>query len=89
MYDVEHQELFAAIRSGKTVHNGDYMFLSSMLAILGQMACYSGQAVRWEQAMASEASFSLPRYAWDVEPPVKPDASSGYAAAMPGVKPSR
>ena len=89
MYDVEHQELFAAIRSGKTVHNGQYMFLSSMLAILGQMACYSGQAISWEQAMGSEASFALPRYAWDVEPPVKPDASGGYRAAMPGVGQSR
>jgi predicted dehydrogenase len=84
MYDVEHQELFDAIRAGKTIHNGDYMFQSSMLAILAQMACYTGQAITWEQAMRCESSFALPRYAWDVEPPVKPDGSGRYATAMPG-----
>jgi predicted dehydrogenase len=85
MYDVEQQELFDAVRSGKTIHNGDYMFLSSMLAILAQMACYSGQAITWEQALRSESTWSLPRYAWNVEAPVKPDADGRYPTAMPGV----
>jgi hypothetical protein len=35
MYDVEHQELFAAIRAGKPVNNGVYMARSTMLALLG------------------------------------------------------
>ncbi len=35
MYDVEHKELFDAIRAGKTINNGNYMFTSTMLAILG------------------------------------------------------
>ena len=32
MYDVEHKELFDAIRAGKPINNGDYMFTSTMLA---------------------------------------------------------
>lgn len=85
MYDVEHKELFDAIRSGKSLHCGGYMHTSSMLAILAQMVCYTGQQITWEKAMTSELNFALPRYAWDVEPPVKPDANGQYATAMPGV----
>ncbi len=85
MYDVEHKELFDAIRGGRTVHNGDYMFTSTMLGILAEMVCYTGQEITWEKAMSSTLSFTQPRYAWDAEPPVKPDANGRYPTAMPGV----
>jgi predicted dehydrogenase len=85
MYDVEHKELFEAIRAGRTINNSNYMCTSSMLAILAQTVCYTGQQITWEQAMKSELSFALPRYGWDVEPPVKPDANGQYATAMPGI----
>jgi predicted dehydrogenase len=49
-YQVEHDALFAAIRSGKPINNGDYMARSTMIAILGRMATYTGQRVTWEQA---------------------------------------
>lgn len=84
MYDVEHQELFAALRSGKPINNGDYMVLSSALGIVAQMACYSGEMITWADAMKSQRSFSLPRYAWDVEPPVKPGPDGRYPTAMQG-----
>jgi myo-inositol 2-dehydrogenase / D-chiro-inositol 1-dehydrogenase len=54
MYDVEHQELFAAIRSGKTINNGVYMAQSTMMAILGRMVDYTGQALTWEEAINSK-----------------------------------
>ncbi len=85
MYDVEHKELFEALRAGKTVNNSSYMFTSSMLAILAQMVCYTGQEITWDQAMKSTLSFSLPRYAWDATPPIKPEANGQYATAMPGI----
>ena len=44
MYDVEHEELFDAIRTGRMVHNGDYMFTSSMLGILCEDGLLHG---RW------------------------------------------
>ncbi|MCP5523755.1 MAG: Gfo/Idh/MocA family oxidoreductase [Verrucomicrobiales bacterium] len=84
MYDVEHRELFDAIRNGRPINNGHYMCLSSALAIMAQMACYSGSVVTYEDAMQSERSFALSHYAWDVEPPVKPDATGRYPTAMPG-----
>jgi len=85
MYDAEHQELFDSIRSGKPLHNGQYMITSTMLGILAQMVCYTGQEITWEQAWKSTLDFSLPRYDWDAEPPLKPGPDGKYPAAMPGV----
>ncbi len=85
MYDLEHEALFAAIRAGKPLHNGNYMFLSTLLAIVAQMACYSGQEIAWEEATASTYTLAPPRYGWDIDPPVKPGPDGRYPTAMPGV----
>jgi len=85
MYDVEHQELFDAIRTGKPINNGDYMCRDTMYGILARMVCYTGKEITWEDAMTSEASFTLPHYGWDVEPPVKPGPDGRYLTAMPGI----
>ena len=85
MYDVEHKELFQSLRRGQPINNGNYMILSSMLAILAQMVCYTGEEITWEQALTSTLDFSLPAYTWDAEPPVKPNADGTYASPLPGV----
>jgi len=64
MYDVEHVELFKAIRSGTPINNGNYMCSSTMLAIMGRMATYTGEQVTWEKAMASTEDLTPPSYAW-------------------------
>jgi hypothetical protein len=86
MYDVEHAELFAAIRKGQPINNGHYMCLSSALAIAAQIACYTGAILTWEDVMKSQRSFALPRYGWDVEPPVKPGPDGRYPTAMQGMQ---
>ena len=60
------------------------MCLSSALAIMAQMACYSGQVVTYADAMKSRRSYALPRYGWDVEPPVKPGPDGRYPSALQG-----
>ena len=87
MYDMEHKEMFDGIRSGKPLNNSDYMFTSSMLAILAQMVCYTGKEITWEEAMQSTLDFTQPEYSFDAEPPVTPDADGNYATAMPGLTP--
>ena len=62
MYQVEHNELFAAIRGGTTINDGRWMTQSTMMAILGRMAAYSGQTVSWEQAMNSAEDWTPPVY---------------------------
>jgi len=84
MYDQEHKELFASIRNGQPINNGDYMCLSSALAIVAQIACYTGDMIPWEEAMKSKRSFALSRYGWDIDPPVKPDADGRYPTARQG-----
>src|SRR5262245_28439285 len=50
IFQTEHDELFASIRNGKPINNGDYMARSTLLAILGRMAAYTGQEITWEMA---------------------------------------
>ncbi len=77
-FQTEHDELFASIRKGQPINNGEYMCRSTLLAIMGRMAAYTGREITWEQAMNSREDLSPPRYAWDVPLPVPP-------VAMPGV----
>ncbi|MDQ3331252.1 MAG: Gfo/Idh/MocA family oxidoreductase [Planctomycetota bacterium] len=69
MYQVEHDELFASIRSGRPINNGDYMAYSTLLAIMGRMATYTGKQVTWEQALNSTETLAPDAYAWDASPP--------------------
>ena len=71
MYQVEHDELFASIRRGQTINNGEYMAKSTLLAIMGRMATYTGQRITWEQAMESTEDLSPPSYEWGPLPEVK------------------
>jgi predicted dehydrogenase len=87
MTDVEHQELFAAIRSGKTINNGEYLAHSTMLAILGRMVDYTGQKLTWDQAINSTQSLVPASYSFDAEPPTLPGPDGKYPIAIPGVTP--
>ena len=83
MYQTEHNELFAAIRAGNVINNGDYMCKSTLMAIMGRMACYTGQLITWEQATNSQEDLSPPRYDW-IELPVVPGGASGDDAVALG-----
>jgi predicted dehydrogenase len=77
MYQTEHDELFAGIRSGKPVNNGEYMAKSSLLAIMGRMAAYTGQEITWEMALQSKELLSPTRYDWNAQPPIATVAVPG------------
>ncbi len=64
MYDVEHRDLYAGIRSGNIINNGQYMSNSTLLAIMGREACYTGQRISWQEAMESSQNLSPPKYDW-------------------------
>jgi predicted dehydrogenase len=78
MYQTEHDELFAGIRSGKPINNGEYMAKSSLLAIMGRMAAYTGQQITWDMALNSKEDLSPAKYDWTVQLPDPP-------VALPGV----
>ncbi|TWF44627.1 putative dehydrogenase [Chitinophaga polysaccharea] len=85
-YQTEHDELFAAIAKGEykfaDAERGAHTTLS---AIIGRLATYSGQVIDWNVALNSGLDIHPKRYAFDAEPPVMPDASGNYAYAKPGI----
>jgi predicted dehydrogenase len=64
MYQREHDELFASIRKGEPINNGVYMAHSTLMAIMGRMAAYTGKAITWEQALNSQERLGPEKYEW-------------------------
>jgi len=62
MYQNEHDELFASIRAGKPINDGEWMAQSTMMAIMGRMATYTGQEITWAMAMDSKENLSPEKY---------------------------
>ncbi len=80
MYQTEHDELFASIRQGKPMNDGEVMARSSMLGVLGRMVAYTGQTITWEDALNSNQVLApaIDQYAWDLKWP-------GLELAKPGI----
>jgi len=53
-YQVEHIKLFESIRNGGVISNAENGAKSTMSAIIGRMATYTGQVITWEEAMKSD-----------------------------------
>ena len=80
MYQIEHNEFFASIRAGKPINDGDRMAQSTLLAIMGRMAAYTGQEITWDMAMNSQERLVPETFDWDMKLPVPP-------VALPGITP--
>ena len=82
----EHYDLFAALRRGETPNEGEYGAKSTMTAILGRLATYSGKIVKWDEAIDSQvalADFDSFK-SMDDKAPLKPDMDGRYEIAVPG-----
>jgi predicted dehydrogenase len=80
MHQVEHDELFKALRAGTPPNDGDKMVKSTLMAIMGRMAAYTGKQITWEQAMDSKENLMPANLAWDMKLDVPP-------MAIPGITP--
>ena len=84
-YQVEHDELFAAIAKGEyKFADADNGAKSTMTSILGRMATYSGQVIEWDKAINSGISIMPTEFTWNAKMPLLPDVEGMYAAAIPG-----
>ena len=75
MYQVEHNEMITAIRAGKRIDNGDYMWKSTLMAIMARMATYTGLVTTWDQAINSKEDLFPKNLAFgpmEVPPVAKP-----------------
>ena len=77
MYQTEHDELFASIRSGKPINDGVRMTNSTAMAIMARMSAYTGQAVSWQHVWESKEDLSPPQWALGPLPPPAPVAVPG------------
>ena len=84
-YQVEHDDLFAAIRNNTEYNEGEYGAMSTMTAILGRMATYSGKPIEMDKALNSKLSIMPKQFAWDADPQSLPNSEGEYAIPVPGV----
>lgn len=85
-YQVEHDLLFEAIRNDKPYNETERCAKSCLTAIMGRMACESGQMLTWDEALNSKIELApgLENLKWESNAPVMPDANGRYPIAMPG-----
>lgn len=83
-YQQEHDDLFDAIRNDRPYNEAENGAKSSLTAILGRMATYSGKVVEWDAALNSTVETMPKNLAWDATPLVLPGEDGMYPRAVPG-----
>jgi myo-inositol 2-dehydrogenase / D-chiro-inositol 1-dehydrogenase len=67
MYQKEHDVLFASIRSGKPKNDDLNLATSTLFAIMGRNAAYTGQQLTWDQALNSQVSLVPKPVDWNAK----------------------
>ncbi|MDR3404286.1 MAG: Gfo/Idh/MocA family oxidoreductase [Chthoniobacter sp.] len=83
-HQLEHFPLMEAIRNDQPYNELEIAAMSTMTAIMGRMATYSGKMVEWDEAFNSKLQLMPEVVTWDMAPPVVPDADGFYPVALPG-----
>jgi predicted dehydrogenase len=86
-YDAEQKALIDAVRAGESINHGDYMADSTMAGVMGQIACYTGKPVKWEEVQSSDLRFGPPpeESNFETEPPSLADSTGNYPLPLPGL----
>ncbi|HLX43278.1 MAG TPA: Gfo/Idh/MocA family oxidoreductase [Bryobacteraceae bacterium] len=77
MYQREHDLLFASIRKHQPMNDGKRMATSTLLAMMGRMAAYTGQQITWDQALSSQEQLVPATIEWTGSHEVPPRALPG------------
>ena len=83
-YQVEHDKLFQSIRNNEVINDVEYGAKSTMTAIMGRMATYTGKKITWDQAINSKEMLVPKNLTWNSTPPTLPDDNGKYLVAIPG-----
>ena len=83
-YQVEHDKLFASIRNGEVIADAENGAKSTLTAIMGRMATYSGKVITWDQALNSDLQLMPEMMTWGSTPPTLPDSEGRYKIPVPG-----
>jgi predicted dehydrogenase len=77
MYQIEHNELFASIRNGQPINDGVRMANTTLAAIMGRMAAYTGQDITWDMALNSQEVLVPEKIDWNMTIDLPPLARPG------------
>ncbi len=77
MYQQEHDELFASIRSGKPINQGEWMAQSTVIALMGRMVAYTGQTITYDEAFNSREVWGPSSVDFETDFPDPPVARPG------------
>ena len=63
------------------------MARSTLVAVMGQLTCYCGRELTWDQVSKSNFAFTptVEQVSLDMDIAIKPDAQGNYPAPMPGI----
>jgi predicted dehydrogenase len=67
-YVQEHTDLIASIRAGTPLNEGRQVAESTLTAIMGREAAYTGQEIVWEELLAADLSLVPERFAFGPMP---------------------
>jgi predicted dehydrogenase len=80
MFVHEHETLFRDLRAGIPPNDGEKMVKSTLMAMMGRMAAYTGKEITWEMAMKSQEDTMPAGLNWDMKLPAAD-------LAVPGLTP--
>jgi myo-inositol 2-dehydrogenase/D-chiro-inositol 1-dehydrogenase len=84
-YQTEHDELFAAVTKGEfKFSDAERAAHSCLTAIIGRYATYSGQTIKWDDALKANNSLFPEQLSWSANPKVLPDQEGLYPIPTPG-----
>ncbi len=84
-YQVEWNAIVEAILNDQPYNEADYGAISTMTAILGRLATYSGKSVSWDDAFHSEKVLTTDAESWESPAPIQPLSDGSYRIPIPGV----
>lgn len=83
-YQQEHNDFFTAIRKDHVYDESDYGAKSTLTAIMGRMAAYSGKVIEWDAAFNSSLALAPEIQSLNDPAPVQPDSNGLYAIPTAG-----
>jgi myo-inositol 2-dehydrogenase/D-chiro-inositol 1-dehydrogenase len=80
-YVQEHTDMIASIRAGKPLNELKQVAETSLAAIMGRMAAYTGKAITWDEALASQEALMPASLTWGPMP-IPPVAMPGQTTFL-------
>ena len=77
--------MFASIREGGEINDAFNGAKSTLAAIMGRTATYTGQKITWDQIMNSKEDLVSDNLNWNSPPPIMPNEDGRYDVPIPGI----